>query len=265
MKINAITLLDLDDTIFQTLRKCPADIPQSDLTPYAFGADGNPISYATPAQVTLIRWLETTTRVVVVTARSIEALLRSNIKFETAVAAHGGAIIGRSRTAKPGNYALSQVWHRMMEKRLGEYKTELADIIDSINSDAEFHRIHVRPRIIEENGLPLYVIVKHGLADGNDPELHRVCASTTKNLPAGWTAHVNGNNVAYMPPGLGKEHAVQWLLPQIKEDHPGIPVIGIGDSFTDAGFMEMCDFAMTPTMSQLSRRLFQTSVLDQAE
>jgi hydroxymethylpyrimidine pyrophosphatase-like HAD family hydrolase len=256
MTINAITLLDLDDTVFQTSRKCPEDIPHVDLTPYAFGTDGNPISYATPSQVAFIRWLETTTRVVVVTARSVDALLRSKVKFQTAVAAHGGAIIGRASTAKSGEYALYTEWHKLMETQLQAYKADLNSIIQSVNLDADLHRIDVRARVIEEQGLPLYVVVKHGLKDGNDAELYHACASTTKNLPPGWTAHVNGNNVAYMPPGLGKEHAVKWLLPQLKEDHPGMPVIGIGDSFTDAGFMQLCDFAMTPTASQLSTKIF---------
>jgi hypothetical protein len=38
---------------------------------------------------------------------------------------------------------------------------------------------------------------------------------------------------------------------------PDSPVIGIGDSRTDAAFMGLCDFAMLPTDSQLAERLLR--------
>ena len=68
--------------------------------------------------------------------------------------------------------------------------------------------------------------------------------------------HRNGNNAAFLPPFLGKEHAVAYLLPELRRRHPDAPVIGIGDSLTDAPFMQLCDFAMMPAGSQLAAAAF---------
>lgn len=246
----AVTLVDLDDTLFQTRRKCPPGI--TDLTPFAFTADGTPISFATPAQMKFIAWLEATTHVVAVTARSVDALFRTRLRFQSAIAAHGGAIVtGGSASGA----TLCPDWHTAMAASLAPHAGALAALIARVEADAAAQGVAVRARILTENTLPLYVVVKHQAPDGNDPQLHAACAPAAAALPPGWTAHINGNNVAFMPPGLGKAHAVQWLLPKLRADHPGLPIIGIGDSLTDAGFMALCDFAMTPQGSQLGARL----------
>jgi predicted mannosyl-3-phosphoglycerate phosphatase (HAD superfamily) len=72
-------------------------------------------------------------------------------------------------------------------------------------------------------------------------------------LPAGWTDHRNSNTVAFLPPYLGKQYAVAHILIGLRARFPNATVIGIGDSITDAPFMQLCDFAMTPSASQLAR------------
>lgn len=244
--ISAIALVDLDDTLFQTRRKCP---PGVELTPYAVDAAGVPLSFATPAQVSLIHWLETTTICVAVTARSVDALRRSRLNYASAVAAHGGVILDDPDT-------VSVEWRASITATLSAAATDLERVRDGIAHDAATMDVAVRVRVLTEDGLPLYVVAKHQAAEGDDAALHAACAATTARLPAGWTSHINGNNVAYLPPGLGKAHAVAWLLPRLRAAHPGLPVIGIGDSLTDAPFLQLCDFAMLPTHSQLAARLF---------
>jgi hypothetical protein len=92
--VRAIALVDLDDTLFQTLRKCPPDVPAERLVPLGFARDGAPLSYATPRQMQLIEWLSETAWLVPVTARSRDALMRARIPFTAAICAHGGVIIG---------------------------------------------------------------------------------------------------------------------------------------------------------------------------
>jgi len=244
--ISAIALVDLDDTLFQTRRKCP---PGVELTPYAVDAAGVALSFATPSQVALIGWLESTTICVAVTARSVDALRRSRLNFVHAVAAHGGVILDDPATP-------SAEWRALIGTKLIAAAADLDEICAGIARDAAAAGVAVRVRVLTEDGLPLYVVAKHQAAEGDDAALHAACAPTTARLPAGWTTHINGNNVAYLPPGLGKAHAVEWLLPRLRAAHPGLPVIGIGDSLTDAPFMQLCDFAMLPTHSQLAARLF---------
>jgi hypothetical protein len=109
----------------------------------------------------------------------------------------------------------------------------------------------VKPkRVLSEEGMGLYVLAKHEETD--EAALHSTVDAMVGELPEGWRVHRNGNNAALMPPWLGKEHAVGALLPRLRERHPDAPVIGIGDSLTDAPYMALCDYAMMPRGSQLA-------------
>lgn len=252
--ISAITLVDLDDTLFQTARKCPPDVPGDKLTAYSWTAECEAISFATPAQVALIEWLQATTRVVVVTARSADALARTRMDYDLAIVAHGGGLVDHHPNAAAPERPLAPDWRAVISQTVDG--AALEGLLADVNEESRQLGIRVRARIVSEDGLPLYLVVKHHLPDGNDSELHAACAGSLSRLPTGWTPHVNGNNVAFLPPGLGKAHAVEWLLPKLRSQHPDLPIIGIGDSLSDAGFMQLCDFAMTPTHSQLASRLF---------
>jgi hypothetical protein len=205
---------------------------------------GSPLSFATPAQQALTQWLRTTTLFVPVTARSVGALFRTSLDFDIGVAAHGGVIL-RDRTPCPR-------W----ASRIAEKATAALPTLDRLNAAflaaADRLGFSVRIRIIDEEGLPLYLVAKHRRVEGCDPELHAVASAVRAFVPDGWTIHVNGNNVAYIPPHLGKAAAVEALLPELRAQYPNLPVIGIGDSLTDAPFMALCDFAMAPTRSQLA-------------
>jgi hypothetical protein len=112
----------------------------------------------------------------------------------------------------------------------------------------------LRVRVLEEEGLPLYVLAKH--PDGDAEALAAAIDRVVPEVPPGWTVHRNGNNAAFLPPFLGKQHAVAFLLPELRRQHPDAPVIGVGDSLTDAPFMALCDFAMMPGRSQLAAAAF---------
>ena len=112
-----------------------------------------------------------------------------------------------------------------------------------------------RVRVLTEDDVPLYVLVKHATADS--AALNEVVDAAVPGLPVGWTDHRNGNNIALMPPYLGKRHAVERLLPRLRAAHGDLPVLGIGDSLTDAPFMAACDFAMMPVGSQLGKQVLR--------
>ncbi len=245
-----IALVDLDDTLFQTQRKCPPEIAADRLTPLGFARDGAPLSFATPRQKHFIDWLADTTLLIPVTARSRDALARAHIPYRAAICAHGGVILRDCGTADPG-------WADTMRAGAAAHATTLARLGDAITAAAQARLEPVSVRVLAEEGFPLYVLAKHDHADAD--ALAAVLDDAVPCAPAGWTVHSNGNNIALLPPYLGKEKAVAALLPQLRTNHPDSPVIGIGDSLTDAPFMRLCDFAMLPTAAQLAGRLFDAA------
>lgn len=252
--ISAVALVDLDDTLFQTRRKCPDDVAASDLVPFGYTADGEAISFATPKQMALIRWLEAHTYLIAVTARSTDALTRTRLNYDRAVVAHGGGIVDHHPNRPAPDRSFRASWRQRMTSSL-TFDNELNRLVQEIKDEGARLGLGVRARVISEDGVPLYVVAKHARPEGNDPELYAACAAVIAGVPSDWTVHTNGNNVAFLPPGLGKAAAVAWLIPQLRDQFGGAPVIGIGDSLTDAPYMDLCDFAMTPTASQLWAKL----------
>lgn len=245
--ICAIALVDLDDTLFQTLRKCPPDVPPDRLTALGFAKDGAPLSYATPRQMQFLAWLAETTHLVPVTARSLDALRRAHLPFKAAICAHGGVILDDTGTIDLG-------WAAIVSARAMPYADDLTRLADAIATEAARQNVQINTRVLTEGPLPLYTLAKH--ADADHDALFAVVDAAVPTLPPGWTDHRNGNNVALMPPYLGKHHAVAHILPALRARFPDAPVIGIGDSRTDAPFMGLCDFAMLPTGSQLAGTTF---------
>lgn len=240
--MRAIALVDLDDTLFQTLRKCPPDVDPGALVPLGFARDGRASSYATPRQAAFLSWLAETALVVPVTARSRDALERVRISFGAAICAHGGMILDDAGEPDPG-------WAAHIGREAEPHQQALAALADAAGKAAE-QGAALRVRIVSEGGTGLFVLLKHGCAD--EAALGEVLDRVEPLVPQGWTIHRNGNNAALLPPFLGKAHAVAALLPRLRRLHPDAPVIGIGDSLTDAPFMTLCDYAMMPGRSQLS-------------
>jgi hypothetical protein len=242
--MRAIALVDLDDTLFQTLRKCPADVPHGELTAIGFARDGSPLCYATPRQRTLIAWLTETAHFVPVTARGLDALRRVRIPFTHAICAHGGVILDARGEPDPA-------WTAHIAREAGAHAAALATVAQAVTRGARALGVELSVRVLREGDTGLYVLVKDPDADA--ARLADCVERIAFAVPAHWTIHRNDNNVAIMPPYLGKEHAVARLLPELQRRYPKAPVIGIGDSLTDAPFMSLCDFAMTPTGSQLAK------------
>lgn len=241
--MRAIALVDLDDTVFQTLGKCPEDVPRETLVPLGYARDGSALSFATPRQMNFLSWLSETARLVPVTARSRDALDRVRIKWSSAICAHGGVIVGSDGAA-------DRPWAERMAAEACRHRFDLDRLLDRVRGEAGGAREAISARILEEGGTALYLLIKH--SKSNSDALHSIIDALLPEVPEGWTVHRNGNNAALMPPFLGKQHAVAYLLPALRAAHPSAPVIGVGDSLTDAPFMALCDFAMMPSRSQLA-------------
>jgi hydroxymethylpyrimidine pyrophosphatase-like HAD family hydrolase len=245
--MRAIAFVDLDDTLFQTMRKCPPDVASEALVALGFARDGAPLSFATPRQVQFLEWLAETTRLIPVTARSLDALRRARVPHAAAICAHGGVILDEAGHVDRG-------WARMIEAQAERHAPTLELYRSAINTAAARAGAPIVARVLREGGAGLYVVAKHEAGDGE--ALSALAAAAVPTLPVGWTRHHNGNNLALLPPYLGKAQAVAHLLPGLRARFPKAPVIGIGDSLTDAPFMALCDYAMLPRATQLSARLF---------
>ena len=243
--MRAIAFVDLDDTLFQTIRKCPADVEHAALTPLGYLKDGSPLSYATPRQMSLIAWLTETTQFVPVTARGLDALRRVRIPFVAAVCAHGGVVLGDDGAADPA-------WAAHVAAQALTHAPMLAALAEAVTREAAALGLTLAVRVLSEGPVGLYVLVKHPAA--NDAQLNAAVDAMVGEVPPGWTVHRNGNNIAIMPPYLGKAHAVAHILPGLRRRFPDAATLGIGDSLTDAPFMALCDFAMTPAGSQIAER-----------
>lgn len=232
-----LILADLDDSLFQTRPKC-GDWAEGDLRLMSRLADGAPSGYATPPQQALLGWLAHG-ELVPVTARARAVLARVDIAQAPAICANGGCILTHAGEPDP-------VWHDHLaaEARRGEAPAALYPALAAgLDEDAFRHWM------VSEDGLDLYIVIKSN--HGDVPALASLAEALRSRLPAGWRIHANGNNLAFLPPWLNKRAAVRYFLEGVRRETPERLVIGIGDSWSDAGFLDLADMAMIPTQAQL--------------
>lgn len=238
---------DLDDTLFQTRRKIPAD-QHDGLVRAALPRDGDPdkISYMTVRQAGLIRWLCQSAEVIPVTARSADAFNRIDIGLDGwAVLANGAVIL------EPGGTP-HQPWAERMAKTLAPARIALARLLDAGRAAADRQGLDMRSWIVSDSGLDIYVVFKLNAADRQDGHGLEALDFAAADIDlTGWVRHRNGNNLALIPPGTGKSMAVRYLLERLD---PGRrrPAIAAGDSLSDLDFMGLADLALIPGNSQIA-------------
>ncbi len=108
-------------------------------------------------------------------------------------------------------------------------------------------KLALRCRVIEDQGLPVYVSIK-----GDEDLLAQLETSVEEvwSSPPG-QIHRNGHNMALLPPFANKERAVSYLMQHFRKTHACPLFIGLGDSLSDLPFMRLCHFAITPHASQI--------------
>lgn len=242
-----MVFVDLDDTLFQTLRKCPPDEPQAYLTLAAEATNGMH-SMMTRRQKALVAWLIASAETIPVTARSTEAYSRVAIPFASwAILSNGAVILGPDG-------APDAHWARIMARDLGAFEETLEALIAHGRAAAEAVSLDVRSWIVTEAEISAYAVFKQN--DGDGERLPEIADALAAGFDlGGWTVHRNGNNLALLPPALGKRRAVAHLIERLRADDPARPAVGLGDSLTDLPFMMACDVWGAPSTSQLSRAL----------
>jgi hydroxymethylpyrimidine pyrophosphatase-like HAD family hydrolase len=242
--------LDLDDTLFQTLRKCANGADDPALQMRALLPDGTPNSFATAKQQWLWDWLNQGFRVVPVTARDAGAFGRVDLPFrEEAVLNHGAVILDK-------HGAIDRVWMAMLMEDLPAYQTKLLALWADVAAYCSQHD-GFKPKLVQDFGVTWYGYIKHH--DGTEATLKTVLDTLIKPHPQVLNGslywHLNGNNLAVLPKIINKESAVRYLLARYQREHSEILSFGAGDSKTDAPFMALCDYALIPKHTQLAQLL----------
>ena len=242
--------LDLDDTVFQTLRKCEFGADDSRLQVRAYLPDGTPNSFATHKQQWLWDWLSQGFKIVPVTARDVGAFERCTLPFqEEVVLNHGAVILNKQRQLDKG-------WLDIIMQTLPAYHEKLFDLWAEIEHYAQQHP-NFKPRLVNDFAITWYGYIKH--TDRTEATLKNLLDEIIKPhssiLDGSLYWHLNGNNLAVLPKIINKEDAVRYLLTHYKHKYSDLLTFGAGDSRTDAAFIALCDYALIPKNTQLFRTL----------
>jgi hydroxymethylpyrimidine pyrophosphatase-like HAD family hydrolase len=236
---------DLDDTLFQSLEKCRG---ADELEPAAYLKDGSPVSYTTPAQRALFNFAREGMTVIPTTARNRDAFRRVDLPFDSyAVLNYGGMVLAPGGAVDIGWQALM---HEAMHRALPGLQ-ELSRLLDDYAVQTGFTG---RTRLIEDNGVPFYLVLKDPLkrADALVPFERDIARAWLADGDKPYYLHRNGNNFAVLPNALDKAHAVRYISGVLREEHGAILTFGMGDSRADAAFMSACDYAIVPRHTQLA-------------
>jgi hydroxymethylpyrimidine pyrophosphatase-like HAD family hydrolase len=237
-----IVFTDLDDTICQNLRQVDFG-DREGLVSVSRTALHN--TCMTVKQQNMLRWLVQTTELVPVTARGIVDFSDIDIDFgasEHRVVANGAIILDRE-----GRH--DEEWANVMAAEMAPYQEQFAHIVETIANFCSAWGHEVESRITSENGMSISALFH--AKDGSKSDASALVAIRDSVENRGWHTHLNGNTLAFTPPPVSKRRAVEHLLGRI-EGARHRPVIGMGDSLSDLGFMTQCDFLSIPRGSQIS-------------
>lgn len=244
-----VVFTDLDDTLFSSMRKQPE---QTTLQPQAYLRDGSPISFSSPRQRSLQQWLRHGARVIPVTARNLDAYRRVQLRFDSyAVLSHGGCVL-------TPDGSVDTHWAAQVQALLEQAAPALQQLLDRLQHATAATAPQWQLRMIEQDQQALYVLVKH--AQGDALAVQQLAAQVVRpwlQQQRGFVLHVNANNLAVIPPGIGKLPALRHVRARLQAELGDFMSVGMGDSLTDADFMLDCDFALLPTTSQLGGALRQ--------
>ena len=239
--------VDLDDTLFQTPGKCAS---LEGLQPAAFLKDGSACSFTTSRQRAFLAMAEREMTLIPATARNRDAFSRVALSFhDSAIVDYGGVVLTPER--EPDDFWLEQMRGEMRHALPG-----LVCVKQLIDRFAPTIGCDGQARIIEDFGVPFYVVIK-------DPQkLAERLEVIEREVVAPWLAaegreyyiHRNGNNLAVLPRTLNKARAVDYVRTKLVALHGEIVTFGMGDSRSDARFMSRCDYAIVPGGTQLANQ-----------
>ncbi len=244
---------DLDDTLFHSLRKvdCPEEkLEQENFKPMAVSKEGKALSYSSPKEQGLLALFKDAS-IIPVTARNLDAFERVSLpSCRGAILNYGATILLEDKTE-------DLVWKKSVEEKLSPFQKPMEDILQRLIDFAAEQHLEIRPRLIAQDSLHFYVVIKN-----KDPENDHLpfiveSASVFLDTAEDWFVHHNDNNVAFIPLCLNKAHALKYYIDTyIKPLGEEYMTFGFGDSLVDLDFMSLCDYALVPQTSQIKKMKF---------
>ncbi len=233
-----VVFLDLDDTLFHSRHKAPeAGSEVARLEVAALAADGAPSGFMSRRQRIFFDWIAAGAEIVATTGRSAVAFRRVTLPLDGwAICSFGGLILRPDGTSDPR-------WRATVAPLANAHAAALVVLAEVARAES------IRVRVVEDDGLPLYVSVKSDV--GDEARLAPIAARLRAAAPD-WSLHTHGHNLALMPGYLGKEHAVRWMRAHVVQ--ADAVAIGVGDSVSDGPFLAACDYAIAPSRSALFAR-----------
>lgn len=242
-----LLLTDLDDTLLQSARKMT---PDTERIPISQREDGTAGSFMYPWQRDFVDWALVQMHVIPITARGIPSYQRIQIPFQNqAVCMHGAVILN-------ANQALDRDWHAHMQSQLAPYQTRLATLLQHIEQQAAHLALPLRFWLESIEELAVYVVVKSNRAMAEDLQAVLQALQAQAGLLEGFYIHQNDNNLALLPLPVAKRNAAQAIISRHTEQYGRVPILGWGDSLSDLGFMQLCDWAAYPPQSQIGEHVY---------
>jgi predicted mannosyl-3-phosphoglycerate phosphatase (HAD superfamily) len=247
-------LVDLDDTLFQTMRKISEQDKKENLRVGAIDLTLQPRSFMTEEQSLFVDWLLNNAELIPVTARGTSEIARVSIPYSSwAITTHGAVILKPDGTP-------DVTWKNKILSDIAPLQNTLLDLQSKCEELLSQRGINGFARInYEYDDQPIYLVMKHRNS-AQVQEIYDIAKVVTKEFDlSGFYVHSNSNNIAWLPKCVEKGLATEYLLNQIRTTSGPRPVIGLGDSISDHTFLKHCSWWGVPKKSQFAN-LIQGSI-----
>ena len=235
--MKAIIFVDLDDTIFQTKIK-----NQQGFIPVTTARNDKYTSYMTPSQSLLwdVFVNHESMKIIPVTLRGVKEYsntqISKNPKVITSVLYFSGLITH--------NDYIDEAWANHIKNSFLTLSLPMGLVFQNLVSNLKKDVFHIE---LVDN---FYISIKN-LSENEDDAIKQnhalVKLIKTKIINDEYFLHVKQRNIIIIPNFLDKKNAVQYLI----NKYNPVLTIGAGDSLSDWGFMEICDYKLIPSDSQI--------------
>ncbi|GLT19692.1 hypothetical protein GCM10007938_34750 [Vibrio zhanjiangensis] len=247
--MKTLLFTDIDDCFVATKKKF---LDNENIIIASIDINGNPRSYMSDKQKALLEiFVKADTTIIPVTGRSYDALHRIQVVSllrSWKIVSHGALIVEPS-----GKKCRAWLDYLDGEFPLKEWADKLRLVNESINKCIKSNKFEAISYILYEDDLACYICIKCKEGICSQPIFESI-TSELSILLDGMKIHVNGRNMALLPPYTQKKLAVKFLEKNLTKNNSYL-TFTMGDSLSDIPFMKLADFSLMPTKSQIADSL----------